>query len=681
MLLVNMLLEWTDADGGKSVERLLYIDRRHDVAQIIRVDCNKGLNKPRPLGELEESMLSGQVRILEGDPYAGLHQSEDVIPPKHRQRRDRAMEIIRPIITASDGGVFYQAVRGPLVEAAGKNFGVRKKCIYEYLKRWMRGGMIRNALLPRFSNCGGGGKERKAGSRKRGRPRLSAALSGTPTGINIGQEERDKIQRGYRMYVLKERGKGGYPVKKAYELTLMRFFAVSKGLRNGVVTQILPPENELPSLGQFIYWGSKVADFKESLIRKRGQRAYDLRLRPILGDATALALGPGSLYQIDATIAHIWIVSALVRSRRLGRPVLYLVVDTFTHLIAGFYLCLQNASFLAASLALEHAFTDKVKYCADLGIEISTDEWPSQGLPEAIFADRGELEGHAADNLAKSLNIEVSNAPPWRADAKSIVERSFRTINDLIIHWQPRAVFKPTERGERDPRLEATLTLHELKLLVVHAILYHNRSLLSRYRLQDDMITDQVAPCPIDLWTWGIVNRTGHLRMMDSNIVRLHCLPGEKATVTARGIRFHGLFYSSDLALREHWFEQARSSGTWTTDVAFDPRAVNVIYLRAPGTRSVETCQLVEADHRFLGKTWAEVDDFMRSQKDLRDKRRTQDLQASANLQAQVQAIVKKATLEAASANDGLTKAAKMRGIRENRATERSLLAQASSFH
>lgn len=316
-----------------------------------------------------------------------------------------------------------------------------------------------------------------------------------------------------------------------------------------------------------------------------------------------------------------------------------------------------------------------------MGIEIVPAEWPSHGLPEAIFADRGELEGPAADNLVRALNIQVSNAPPYRADAKGIVERGFRTIHDLVIHWQPGAVFKPWERGERDPRLEATLTLHELRLIVIHAILFHNRSLLGGYRLQEDMIADQVPPRPIDLWAWGVANRTGHLRTMDPSVVRLHCLPGGKATVTPRGIRFGGLFYACNLAMRERWFERARTSQSWAIDVAFDPRCADLIYLRTPDSHSVEACGLVDAEQRFLGKTWAEVDDFTRSQKQLREDCRTQDLQASAKLQAQVQTIVDHAKKEAALANQGLTKAARLRDVSQNRAMERSFLAKASDSH
>jgi len=158
-------------------------------------------------------------------------------------------------------------------------------------------------------------------------------------------------------------------------------------------------------------------------------------------------------------------------------------------------------------------------------------------------------------------------------------------------------------------------------------------------------------------------------------------LPGGKAVVTPRGIRFKSLFYSCDLALKEGWFEKARALRNWAIDIAFDPRSVNEIFLRAPDCRSVETCRLAQAERRFLNKTWAEVDDFIKSQKIVVEASRTQDVQSTFNLQAQVGAIVGSANEKAAVANRGLTKAAKLRGVRENRRMEQGMMAQPTLTH
>ena len=52
----------------------------------------------------------------------------------------------------------------------------------------------------------------------------------------------------------------------------------------------------------------------------------------------------------------------------------YFVVDTFSQLITGFHVGLENPSFFAAGLALENVTVDKVAYCAQFGIETTAEE-------------------------------------------------------------------------------------------------------------------------------------------------------------------------------------------------------------------------------------------------------------------------------------------------------------------
>jgi hypothetical protein len=219
--------------------------------------------------------------------------------------------------------------------------------------------------------------------------------------------------------------------------------------------------------------------------------------------------------------------------------------------------------------------------------------------------------------------------------------------------------------------LDAALTLHEFRTLLVHSILLQNRHRIESYRLQPDMIADHVEPRPIDLWAWGIVNRSGHLRQVDPNIVRTNLLPNAKANVTHKGIKYRGLHYACDRALREGWFVKARSSGSWQVDVAFDPRTVDTLLLRLPHGGGLEQCHLTEADQRFAGKPWEETDDLRLVQTEARDHSKTTDLQSRVDHQAHVDAVVRNAVKEAAIANQGLTKAARQRGVRENRKAER----------
>ncbi|HEY5915111.1 MAG TPA: transposase [Verrucomicrobiae bacterium] len=652
---------------------MVQIDHGSDLAYVVRIDRVGALPEARTLSEIETGLKNKTARTLTVDPFAYLQKPEEKIPEKHRRRRDAAWALIKPIFDAPNNAAFDPRARGPLVQAAVERTGSTKKQVYKCLSRYWQGGMTPNALLPLFHFCGkpGPGKTRKIGSAKLGRPRLLPKLKGAHPGINIGPDEADKLKQGYRLFYKKAPEDGGLSLKEAFDKTLQKYFRCGFERRNGVLVPVVPPDDERPTIDQFVYWGRKEEDFKDTQIRRQGKRRFNLRSRAVLGDATLMAFGPGSLFQVDSTPCDVWVVSALDRSRRVGKPILYSVVDTFSHIIAGFHVGLDDSSFFVAGLALQNAMVDKVAYCAEFGITIASEEWPNFGLPEAVLADRGELEGYGATNLVNSLGIRVDNTSPYRADLKPIVERTFRSLNDLLIHKLPGAVRKPKERGERDPRLDAVLTIGELRTLVIHAILQHNGRWIEGYRLQKDMIADQVQPRPERLWDWGIRNRSGHLRSADPDIVRANLLPPGKATVTHRGIKFRGLHYSCDRAIRERWFEKARASGTRQRDVAYDPRIVDVIFLRTPGSGLVEPCHLLETDRRFAGVSWSDVDDFYLSQEEAQAQGKPNDQQSRAKFQAQGEAIVDKAAKQAAVANLGLTKAARLRGVRGNREEER----------
>jgi putative transposase len=673
-LLRNTLIESTEPNSDQTVERVLDTDAATDRVFTIRIDRPNALPQAQKLSDIEAGIAAGRIRTLTVDPFAYLQQPDQILRENHRRRRDQAMEKIRKIIEAPDRQAYFPENRGRLVDEVVKKTRSSKKDIYKYLIRFWQTGMTPNGVLPRFHRCGKCRTPGKVGATKLGRPRKLTKLNGAPAGINVGPEVAEKLQKGYRMFYCKAPEDGGQTKRMAYEKTLQKFFYIGfeSDARSGALVPALPPAEDLPSFDQFLDWGPRGTDFKETLIRRLGERRFNLRSRAVLGDSALLAFGPGTLYQSDGTTGDTWVVSALNRSRRLGRPTVILIVDSFSHMIAGYYAGLDTESFFTAGLAVQNAFSDKVAHCARFGITITPDDWPSCDLCEGILADRGEFRGHAATNLVKSLGISIASTSPFRADLKGTVERTLRSMNDLLIHNLPGAVRKPRERGERDPRLAAMLTMHEFEFLLIHAILQHNRRRIEGFRLQKDMIAGAVEPRPTAMWEWGIRNRSGHLRAGDPAVIRANLLPFDRATVTYRGISFRRVLYSCDRALREHWFERARASGSWQRDAAYDPRLVDTIYLRLPD-QTVERCDLLQVDHRFRGLCWGEVDDFFLSEEEARDRSRTADRQALANFHAPVEDVVKRAAKAASVANEGLTKAEQLRNVRKNREAERRL--------
>jgi putative transposase len=347
MLYVNTLLEWQYEDDGelqRRIERVLWIDPSGADVVTIELFTARALPIFQKQKEIEKALEGQQAKVLEHDPYASLRRPEASIPDKHRQRRDEAWEIIRLLVENNGDQIFFPRKRGPLLRAVEQATGRSKMSLYKYLRRYWQGGQTKNALLPLFDRCGGKGKERKSSGRKRGRPAKLSQVTGSIEGVNITPEIRTKFQKGIRLFY---ENKQECTLADAFQKTLEKFFHKGYELSpDGVLIPCLPPANELPTLGQFRYWYEKERNVIQSISKRKGKRRYDLSHREILGDSTQMAFGPGSLYQIDATIGDIYLVSSLDRTRIIGRPVIYVVIDVFSRMIVGLNVGLKDQTGL-----------------------------------------------------------------------------------------------------------------------------------------------------------------------------------------------------------------------------------------------------------------------------------------------------------------------------------------------
>lgn len=264
-LYLNMLLEWQRDEARPCIERLLWVDSSGADAVTIEINNRKALPRWQKSKELEEAIAAKELRILEVDPYAALLRPEGTIPENHRQRRDRAWEIIAPIVESQEGEAFIESYRGFLVAEATKRTGSIKKTIYNYLRRYWQGGQTKNALLPLFEQCGGKGKERHSSSCKLGRPSKLAKATELSIGVNVDDRIRQSFRRGIKLFYENQKGR---TLKEAYQLTLEKFFHRGYEKQDEVLVPVLPPASELPSFAQFRYWYEKECD-------RNGERSGD----------------------------------------------------------------------------------------------------------------------------------------------------------------------------------------------------------------------------------------------------------------------------------------------------------------------------------------------------------------------------------------------------------------------
>jgi len=265
---------------------------------------------------------------------------------------------------------------------------------------------------------------------------------------------------------------------------------------------------------------------------------------------------------------------------------------------------------------------------------------------------------------------------------QAFVERCFGTVPAQFKEFTPGYV-KPDfgERGARDYRLDSKLTLPEFTSLVIRAAILHNYAPIQGKDLHPEMVTDGRTPCPLDLWDWGIQNRSGSLRVATVDEVALNVMPPSTARVTRDGIRFKGEYYSCPTALREEWFALARSA-EWTVNISYDPRELGMFYLRFPSLpNKYEVCSPLGTNSDHAGKSQFELEE-MEMAKKLNIAATENDRQARRiRMEREMRDVERRAT-EATNAveESKVPKSQKLAAIRDNRAAEKALQREQEKF-
>ncbi|MCT4596027.1 MAG: Mu transposase C-terminal domain-containing protein [Anaeromicrobium sp.] len=672
MIYENALIKYTN---GK-IARILYIDNLAQVSILISMDVNRWpyINK---IEQLEKDLKQECASILEGDDYTPLIIEEE-IKPLELQKRDEIWEVVQYVLSnkLEEKNLYISKYRTPVIKEAATRYDISENTIKNYLIRFWKGGKTKNSLLPKYLNCGGRGKERSISANKRGRP----IIIGTNTGVNVDNNMKKIFKTGLNKYYYNDRRNS---IKTTYELIIKDYFVKDYAIQNGVKVPILEDSSKIPTYHQFYYWFKKFNDSKKEVMKRQGDRIYYQNYRSIIGNSiTDAEFGPGSLYQIDSTIADIYLVSSLDRNLIISRPVLYFVIDVYSRGIVGVHVTLESFnSYTGAMMALINSMTSKKEYCSKYGIDIDEEEWPN-AIPLRILADRGELVNGQIEQAIENLGIIIQNSPPYRADYKGIIERSFGSINLKLKPFVDGAVtngINKVGRGEKDYRLQANLTLKEFTKIVIKCVLFHNNHhVLSNYIIDDMVVEESIEKIPIKIWKYGIENKKGMLRKFPENIIKLNLLPREEATVSSRGVAFKKMLYACEYALKDGWFQKARSSGSWKIKVAYDPRDLTNIYVLDEEGRNYKTLSLLEHLSKYKGLSMDEYDEFQQHEKEMETKSKEKELQHKIKLYGEIEEIVGKAREKAEiQKDDTLSKSQRLKGITENNKIEKELYKEA----
>jgi Integrase core domain/Mu transposase, C-terminal len=675
MFVLNDIISIQEVGGNTRIERIVWIDEGNVICYTINMDKESTTPAMRKISDLKELYDEQLLLLVDQDPYGYIYQHEEQLSDKSKELRDERWGFIKELVS-QEPEIFERNKRGQLIKAAVAKTGKNKRLFYKYLVQYWQRGKVKNALLPNYMKSGGKGKEKNFKEQKNGRRRKFEDLIGEGIIIN------DEIKRIFGVSVQRfHHNHKKNPLATTYKLMLNTFFISGHRYENGVKKPILLDRDKLPTLRQFKYWYKKTYTVEEKNRKRKGKRKSQMEDRAVIGTSVGDLYGPGTKYQIDATIADVHLVSSFNREWIIGRPVIYVVIDVFSRLITGIYVGLEGPSWFGAMMALANTASDKVVYCKQYGINITKEDWNCHYLPQTLLADRGELEGYNVERLINVFNMKVENTPPYRADWKGIVEQHFRVINDRVKPFLPGTVdVNSRVRGDRDYRLDATLTLDEFTSVIIKCVLYHNNHHWQKNYNPDEMIVDDEVPLiPRELWNWGIKNRSGKLRSYSEDIVKLHLLPTATARVTYKGIEFKSMRYSSEKALQENWFEEARE-GSWRIPICYDPRNMSHIYLPGEDGRSYEVATLLNHQKKYREKHIEEVEFYFDHVSLKEQLYNHEELQKNGDLISDIEHIVKKAQKSLSIDKTEISNNQKVKGIRKNRLVEKEIRRKEEAF-
>lgn len=617
------------------------------------------------IDKFSQWQADGLIEIVASCTPAIMLRTEDDLPEDAIKLRDQRYTRIQDLVEEPDFLTRYAAERrSKLVVGIAKQQGCAPRDLYRLIKRFWEYGQVPNALLDNYEQCGAPGKRRLAGTKQRGAPLDQGQfITRSRKSVNIDDNDFPLIEYALQQVI------NDVKVKQ----TKFTFRRVYKKLKR------LPPYCEeieraadegraaqIPSYKQLIYWlGCNIGrmEIDQSVIPSHvWQKDY----RGLTSSSKANAPIPGSRYEIDSTVADVYVVADYDRNIVLGRPTLYVVVDVASRMIAGFHVSLEWASWDCARQALYNAFTDKVAFCKRYGIDITSEEWPSVGVPMSVLCDRAELLGDRARVLPGNLGTELDVAQPYRGDVKGIVERRFGIANEDL-HFLPGTTLgQLRERGEPDYRLKSVLTLNEVTTILCSLFHHHNTQRKFDDLLTADMIAADLAHTPAKYWNLMVGQHRHALKHHSEDEIIAALLPKVSASVTDRGIFHKEMRFSCDRAKREEWFTKVRREGKrWRIEARGDLGWTSDLYVRVEGESQFTKCDMIDTNGLYLNRHPSDITY-------LREWRREKEENASADAAAiehdeRVDKIVDRAAGEKRNTPSDLSDAARKRGISENR--------------
>ena len=596
----NQIIKISEIDGVRAgVYRILDVSEQLDSLVLFLHSSTKKIRRPfRFLTSNFTEHSDSTVEILP-EPKLESYMLKSLSSPQSENAKKAAQryQLIAELVeTPSFLFELTESNRSKLIVNHALKRSQNAETLRRYLTLYWHYGQRPEALTPAYENSGGVNVPKRSGTKKLGRP-VAEGLSvfDFNAGKNVSPEDKTLFDRYLQKYYFKARP---MPIVKIYE----------KLIKDHYQESVLGSETA-PSLGQFRYWTKKTIDPVLAAKKQSQGKDYERNKRSLTKSVTHLASYPGFVFEIDATVCDVYVVSEFNRQLPIGRPTVYSIVDRASRVIVGLHVSHLYASWRAARNALVNMALDKQAYCKSLGIDINHEDWPAAHLPMSLICDRGEMIGLQPESLVVPL-IDLKVAPSYRGDMKSIVEGRFKVFNDDLLHELEGSTGGSVvkQRGLPDPKTSALYTINDIRKMLISDVIAHNNRRFDELALSSPLVIENDLDfTPNKYWLIHEQKARHGLRKVDEIDLRASLLPKSSASVTKNGIKHGELYYSCEKAEQENWFSRARIKGRWKVDVRSHDEDVTFIFLWDEDSRSYKVCELLERSKLFKHKTIVDV--------------------------------------------------------------------------
>ena len=636
--------------------RLLHVTPETDEAWIINVTDKATWPRKCSYATLLDDMHKRKSTLVTSTGQGSVSEYTDAA----KARRKKAWEIIEPLLVSP--AVYDPNLRGSLVSARAETTGASKTTINKYLRDYWLGGQTQDALIPRFPDIG------------LNQPQLTNARGRRPSDsrYEIYQMQRS-VDDKHVVAAVKGHFLNGEvsTLQHAFQEMLKEHYSYQDG--NG--ESFIKPSGERPSYRQFYTVVKRCFSLETILRGKKGNKDFERDHDQRIGSALFEAIGVGYIYEIDATIADVFLVAQADRSKIIGKPTMYLIYDRYSRLCAGFYVGLEHPGWETAVQAILSLAEDKAALCHKYGVPYDPRDWPADRIfPQKFLGDCGEMLSRNSNRICDGMESTISNAPPLSPQNKGTVECGFKLIHASIAPATPG--YEPpsnvTRRRGKHYDRDACLTLDEFIAIILRAIVAHNRREMKKYPLDPRAALRGVSPVPREIWEDNVIYSAGVISRYSEEYLRLQLRPRDEATVMEQGIFFQGCFYSCMDLEKKGWFVSAANRGRFDVDVSYDRRLVDSIIVHDPqDARKSYTCELTTTSEPYRGYSFAEVKYVQKTVKRLLQEGEDNALQEKIDLKKFISDIAQPAHAAMKEATKGRSRSSRKADIAADRDAEK----------